>query len=132
MKQHQEGTLPSGNEIFVFGSNLAGRHGAGAALIAMRRYDAQYGVGEGITGNSYGIPTKDAYFNVLSLETIENNVSRFLEYAIQHPEKEFFVTGIGCGFAGYTANQIAPFFKDAPNNVSIPDIFYSVINGIDL
>lgn len=132
MKQHQEGTLPSNNEIFVFGSNLAGRHGAGAALIAMRRYAAEYGVGQGITGRSYGIPTKDEYFNVLSLESINLNVSRFLEYAKQNPDTEFFVTGIGCGYAGYTADQIAPFFESAPDNVSIPDIFYNVINGIDL
>lgn len=124
---HKEGTLPTDGEIFVFGSNLAGRHGAGAAKIALAKYGAIYGVGTGLQGHSYGIPTKDEEFNVRSLEEIQESVKEFLTFTVSNLDKIFFVTGIGCGFAGYWATQIAPFFKDAGENVSIPDIFHNVI-----
>ena len=126
-KVHKEGTLPTNGEVFVFGSNLAGRHGAGAAKIAIVRYGAIYGIGTGIQGQSYGLPTKDEEFNVRSLEEIQVSVEEFLQYASDTPGKVFFVSGIGCGYAGYCATQIAPFFKDAGENVSLPDIFHNVI-----
>lgn len=107
--------------IFVFGSNLAGRHGKGAALYARNIHKAQYGVGEGPTGNAYAIPTKDEYIRTLPLSRIAVYVSEFLEYARTHSELEFEVTKIGCGLAGYKEHQIAPLFKGAPNNCHLPD-----------
>lgn len=106
--------------IFVFGSNLAGRHGKGAALYARQHHGAIYGQGIGRQGNSYAIPTKDYYLNTLPLEEIERYVRYFLIYAEQHPELTFQVTRIGCGLAGYSNHQIAPFFKDAPSSCILP------------
>lgn len=108
------------NNIFVFGSNLAGRHGKGAALTARIDWGAEYGVGEGPTGNAYAIPTKDYSLNVRSLECISLSVHKFISYAKQHPELEFYVTKIGCGLAGYKEEQIAHMFKYAPNNCKLP------------
>lgn len=102
--------------IFVFGSNLAGRHGKGAALEARTQWGAQYGVGRGRTGDAYAIPTKDANLQTLPLESIYVSVKEFLEYARYHEELKFLVTPIGCGLAGYTHEQIAPMFRGAPAN----------------
>ena len=106
--------------IFVFGSNLAGRHGKGAALTAKNSFGAQYGVGEGRTGNAYAIPTKDKALIPRSLPKIEQSVIKFLEYARSNPELAFRVTKIGCGLAGYSEQQIKPMFKDAPSNCQLP------------
>lgn len=114
--------------IFVFGSNLAGRHGKGAALFASRERGAQRGVGEGRTGNSYAIPTKDAALRTLPLEAIKDSVRTFLEYARQMKEYDFEVTAIGCGLAGYSPKQIAPFFMDAPENCELPEQFIEVLS----
>ena len=108
------------NTIFVFGSNLAGRHGKGAALTARLYHGAIYGQGNGKQGNSYAIPTKDIYLRSLPLDTIQFYVEIFINYAKQHPELTFFVTRIGCGLAGYTDTQIAPMFKNAPSNCELP------------
>ena len=108
-------------KIFVFGSNLAGRHGKGAALCARRHHGAEYGVGVGRTGNSYAIPTKDRNLKPLPLSTIGAFVRNFLEYAALHPELTFEVTRVGCGLAGYLDSDIAPFFKNAPRNCELPD-----------
>lgn len=102
--------------IFVFGSNLAGRHGKGAALYAHDAYGAKYGVGMGRTGQAYAIPTKDVRLEPLALEYIYHQVKEFLEYARHYKDEVFFVTRIGCGLAGYTDEQIAPFFRGAPEN----------------
>jgi len=102
--------------IFVFGSNLGGHHGAGAARVALLKHGAVYGLGVGPSGNSYAIPTKDERIESLPVERIAGYVDGFLEYAASHPEKEFQVTQIGCGLAGFTPDQIAPLFKDAPAN----------------
>lgn len=107
-------------EIFVFGSNLAGRHGKGAALFAREHYDAKYGIGVGPTGRAYAIPTKGKVLEVLELDRIQKYVSEFLKYAEDHPELTFLVTRIGCGLAGYKDFQIAPMFKDAPANCKLP------------
>jgi len=96
--------------IFVFGSNLAGRHGRGAAKTALDHYRAKWGQGEGPQGASYGIPTKDDRLNVLHLDEIEIFVARFLRYAERYPTYDFQVTRIGCGLAGYRDAQIAPLF----------------------
>lgn len=108
------------DKVFVFGSNEAGRHGAGAALFAKRNRGAINGFGAGPMGNSYAIPTKDAELNTLPLDIIEIYVSSFLTYARNNPEAQFQVTSIGCGLAGYKATDIQPFFKHAPSNCELP------------
>lgn len=109
------------SKVFVFGSNLAGRHGAGAAKFALQHHGAIYGKGEGRQGNSYGIPTKDGNIKTLPLEEVKKGVDRFLDYAVENPHVTFQVTKIGCGLAGYTEDQIAPMFAGAPGNCEIPE-----------
>jgi hypothetical protein len=109
--------------VFVFGSNLAGRHGAGSAKTARAVYGAQYGVGVGPTGSSYAIPTKDAHLKVLPLDQIAGHVKAFIEYARLHEELSFDVVAIGCGLAGFRPKQIAPMFEGAPDNVHLPEEF---------
>jgi len=109
------------NMIFVFGSNLAGRHGKGAALHALKYCKAVYGQGVGIQGDSYAIPTKDEYIRTLPLDRITLYVKEFKEFASQHPEMTFNVTKIGCGLAGYTETDISPLFKGSPTNCILPD-----------
>ena len=106
--------------IFVFGSNLAGRHGRGSALEAASYYGAQYGVGVGRTGNAYAIPTKDEKLNRLPLHEIRRHVREFKKYAAQHKELTFRVVKIGCGLAGYEEYQIRPLFKYTPANCILP------------
>lgn len=106
--------------IFVFGSNLAGRHGKGAALTARQEWGAEYGVGIGRTGDSYAIPTKGYRLEVLPYFIIKQHVDDFILYAYNHPELEFFVTRVGCGLAGYKDHEIAPLFKNAPTNCTLP------------
>ena len=98
--------------IFVFGSNLAGIHGAGAAKIARFEYGAKLGVGMGQTGRAYAIPTKDEYLEVLEKDIIEYYAQRFVKQT-QSGERQYFVTAVGCGLAGYTPQEMAPFFKGA-------------------
>ncbi len=102
------------NEIFVFGSNLAGAHGGGAARLAYNRFGAVWGQGVGMQGQCYAIPTMQG-----GVETIKPYVDQFIEFASSHPELKFFVTRIGCGIAGFTADEIAPLFVDA---IDIPNI----------
>ncbi len=120
------------NEIFVFGSNLAGRHGRGAALTALRKFGAKNGQGIGLMGKSYGIPTKDRNLKVLSLDRIEIHIKNFLKFANNHPELIFLLTEIGCGLAGYKPKQIAPlFFKyDISSNVKFPDSFIKIYRDL--
>lgn len=114
--------------IFVFGSNLKGIHGKGAAYTAKMRYGAIQGVGHGIQGDSYAIPTKNAPYSTLNLQTIDKYVQIFKEFAKEHPEMVFNVTRIGCGLAGYQDESIAPMFKGAPENCLLPP-GWRAING---
>ena len=109
--------------IFVFGSNLAGRHGAGAAKWAYENKGAIYGQGVGMMGDAYAIPTKDENIQTLSLDRIKVFVNYFLEYAKNHPHLKFQLTPIGCGLAGYKPFQIGPMFKGVSENVIVPDEF---------
>lgn len=103
--------------IFVFGSNLSGVHGAGAARTALKEHGAVTGVPFGRTGNSYAIPTKNKTIEyTLHLDVIKSYVEAFIEYAQEHPELKFKVTRIGCGLAGLQDADIAPMFKAAPMN----------------
>ncbi|MEH2890145.1 hypothetical protein V7T85_01135 [Segatella copri] len=112
------------NEIFVFGSNLAGMHGGGAARIARLHFGAVMGKGVGLQGQSYAIPTMQG-----GVETIRPYVEEFLDFANRHPEKHFLVTPIGCGIAGFEAEDIAPLFEKAKEmkNISLPESFWEVI-----
>jgi hypothetical protein len=118
----------SEDSIFVFGSNLAGRHGKGAALHALKNHGAIYGRGVGLQGDSYAIPTKDEFLVPLTLEHIYNYVIEFLSFAASHPWLTFNVTAIGCGLAGYKPAQIAPMFFHATENVLLPELFKEVLN----
>ena len=110
------------NEIFVFGSNLAGAHGGGAAWLAYQRFGAIWGQGVGLQGKSYAIPTMQG-----GVETIKPYVDEFIGFARQHPELRFLVTRIGCGIAGFEPEEIAPLFADAIDmeNVILPADFVS-------
>ena len=113
-------SLPEGH-YFVFGSNEAGRHGKGAALCAKQYFGAVYGQGHGEQGRSYAVATKDASLRSLPLDMIAENVRVFMQHAINHPHKQFAVSRVGCGLAGYRDEQIAPMFKGSPSNVYFLD-----------
>jgi hypothetical protein len=114
----------SPGEVFVFGSNLAGHHGGGAARAALDKFGAIYGQGTGIQGQSYAIPTMQG-----GVETIAPYVDEFISYAKDHPEKFFYVTRIGCGIAGFRDEEIAPLFREALEleNVCLPETFVRVL-----
>lgn len=112
-------------KIFVFGSNLAGRHGAGAALYAAQRYGAIYGVGRGRTGAAYALPTKreipgTKILTPLTLDEINFYVKELISYARENPDLTFEITRVACGRAGYSEYDIAPFFLNAPPNCTLP------------
>lgn len=111
------------NIIYVFGSNEAGIHGAGAAKIANIHHGAVYGVGVGMSGLSYAIPTKNKKIEPLHLSIIENYVDDFLDFARMNRNDLFYLTPIGCGLAGFSVKDIAPMFIDAPVNVILPKPF---------
>jgi len=111
------------NDVFVFGSNLAGIHGAGAAKQALR-WGAVRGVGEGLMGRTYALPTKDARLVTLPLPRIAERIATFLLVAASYRHRRFLVTAIGCGLAGYQPHQIAPLFgQRPPENVLLPEVF---------
>ena len=120
-------TILKENQVFVFGSNLAGRHGRGAALTAVRRFGAIYGQGEGLQGRSYGIPTKDRLIRVLPITSIKIHIERFIKFAKDNPQKQFILTPVGCGLAGFHPKVIAPMFKAYSNNIILPECFKKVL-----
>lgn len=113
------------NEIFVFGSNTDGMHTGGAAAMASEFFGAKYGVSEGITGNTYALPTID-FCNPYEIKDIENNVNKFIKYAKEHPHQIFLVTEIGCGIARWEIKKIAPLFNKAIfiKNIHLPYKFW--------
>jgi len=110
--------------VFVFGSNLAGIHGAGAARLAFDRFGAVWGVGIGHQGKTYALPTKDKEIKTLPIDEIKKYVDDFLNYAEDHPEFTFLVTKVGCGLAGWSVEDIAPLFSETSENVILPKEFY--------
>jgi hypothetical protein len=115
-------------EIFVFGSNESGRHGKGAAKTAMK-WGAVYGQAYGLQGRTFGIPTVDASISTkLKIERVKYYVDKFYDFAKNHKELKFLVTEIGCGLAGFTAEEIAPLFKDCAKleNVYLPRRFWEI------
>ena len=113
-------------QIFVFGSNLQGFHGGGAARLAFDKWDAVWGQGVGLQGSTYAIPTMQG-----GVETIRPYVDDFIRFAESHPEMTFLVTEVGCGIAGFTPSQIAPLFAAAlpVENICLPKRFWTVLNG---
>ena len=113
------------NEVFVFGSNLQGHHNGGAARTALEKFGAQYGVGVGLQGQSYAIPTMQG-----GVETIKPYVEEFTEFARKNQQLKFFVTRIGCGIAGFKDEEIAPLFRQAMNlpNVLLPGSFVKILS----
>ena len=116
-------TLQDG-EVFVFGSNIHGMHGGGAAAVAYRNFGAVWGQGVGLQGQSYAIPTMEG-----GVDYVAGYVNDFIAFAKAHPELFFWVTKIGCGIAGFTEEEIAPLFKDAADleNVALPAEFREII-----
>ncbi len=130
-KFHADNTIPSGDWIWVFASNEAGKHGKGQARIARVNFRAEFGVGRGPTGHAYAIATHDRHLELLPLAAIENSIGDFLSYARIHSELNFFVTRVACkgssggangsSEVGYSNDQIGPLFARAPENCSLPD-----------
>lgn len=114
-------------DIFVFGSNLAGRHGKGAAKYAYDYYGAVYGIGSGAQGFAYAIPTKDLQLKTLPLDIIKGYVDEFIAFATIRPAQRFIVTRIGCGLAGYRDSDIVPMFHDAPPNCALPTEWLDIL-----
>lgn len=112
------------NEIFVFGSNLQGMHGGGAARFAVENFGAVWGQGVGLQGQSYAIPTMHG-----GVDVIKSYVDEFIQFAKEHPDMRFLVTPIGCGIAGFKSEDIAPLFADAiaVENISLPQSFWDII-----
>lgn len=111
------------NQIFVFGSNLAGKHNGGGAKIALQKFGAIYGEGVGFQGQSYAIPTLDANFQKIDLTEIRFYIDIFFQFAYNHPQYEFLVTKIGCGIAGYDISEIAPLLLNPFKNIVLPKEF---------
>ena len=113
------------NEVFVFGSNLGGFHGGGAARVAMESFGAVWGQGVGLQGQSYAIPTMHG-----GVDVIKPYVDEFIAFAREHRDLKFLVTPIGCGIAGFTVEEIAPLFADAidDENIILPEDFVKEIN----
>lgn len=117
-------TTLADDEVFVFGSNLEGLHGGGAALLAYERFGAVWGQGTGLQGKSYGIPTMHG-----GIDVIAPYVDEFIAFAREHRGLKFLVTEIGCGIAGFTVEEMAPLFKDAidEENIYLPQRFIKIL-----
>jgi len=118
-------------EVFVFGSNESGIHGAGAAKLAFDKFGAVWGIGVGHEGKTYAIPTKDYNIKTLDFEEINDYVKEFLIYAEKNSYFTFLVTEIGCGLAGYDPKDIAPLFRGYPLNVILPKKFVDILRNHD-
>jgi len=125
---HKDGTQPKNGEIFVFGSNLAGRHGAGAARAAREKFGAVMRVGFGPMfgksddmGSSFAIPTKGWMIDTMELKDIKTFIKQFVAYTNIAQDREFFVTRVGCVLAGHKDSDIAPMFKGCNLNCNFPE-----------
>lgn len=116
-------TLKS-NEIFVFGSNSLGNHAGGAAKLAKDKFKAEEGIAKGATGQCYAIDTMSG------IDIIKEQVQPFFDHVIVYPQNIYLVTEIGCGIAGYSPEQIAPLFKNAPENIFLPESFWMILNTV--
>jgi len=138
---HKDGSLPQRSDtIIVFGSNKAGRHGAGSALIAKQKFGAIYGNGYGLQGRSYAVPTKDGRPDTpnlrdpaatLPLPEIKQYIEQFIQYAKDHRDNRFFVFRLGCQLAIHKDADIAPMFANSPLNCSFPEEWASYLQYKD-
>lgn len=126
---HKDGALPDGPAVFAFGSNALGIHAGGAARVALRLFGAVEGQATGRQGDSYAIVTADRYGDPVPLAQLAHQVERFLCYATLYAHERFFVTRVGCGIVGYDDAQVAPLFKGAPSNCSLPEPWRKWIEG---
>lgn len=118
------------DQVFVFGSNLAGLHRGGAAKTAKENFGALQGVGRGWSGQSFAIPTLNEHFQPMPLSQIEYYLQDFKLYTRNHPKITYFITAIGCGGAGYHPKDIAPLFKDISDNVILPIRFQQYLESL--
>ena len=114
------------NEIFVFGSNTKGLHAGGAAYYANRFFGAVWGVSDGVTGNTYAIPTCTPEIEKVGVNELKSSIDRFIQYATENPALNFLVTPIGCGIAGWSVDEVEPMFESAKSlpNVLLPESFW--------
>lgn len=108
------------NQIFVFGSNLAGNHAGGAARQAHEQFGAEMGVGEGMTGQSYAFPTLDEHFQKVSNTVLKAARLKLYKTARMHSDREFLLTKVGCGIAGHSEERMKKLFANAPSNIIKP------------
>lgn len=108
------------NEIFIFGSNLAGEHAGGAAKIAHEKFGAEWGIGEGLSGQTYAYPTLERDYHKRGVRGLEAARDRLAATARALPEKTFLLTKVGCGIAGYDEDEIKALFSDMPSNIVKP------------
>lgn len=118
---HKDNTIPEKGWIFVFGSNLGGRHGKGAAVVARKNFGAEFGRGHGRTGDTYAIPIKTRQLDTLNINTVTEMIEEFVAYSRTHPELKFFVVRVGCGLGNYKDEQIAPLFRECGENCSFAE-----------
>lgn len=128
---HRDGAKPFGaTDIFVFGSNLSGIHGAGAARAAFETYGAVWGQGTGLHGRSYALPTKDEHIITLGVKDVARHVDEFKAFAAANPAMRFFMTRVGCGLAGYRDDEIAPMFVGSSTNISFPETWKAYLDPV--
>lgn len=113
--------------VMVFGSNLAGRHGLGSAVSAKKYFGARYGAGDGFSGRSYGIPTKDEHIKTRSLEAVTNSIYSFTAFSSLYRRYTFLITRVGCGLAGFHDEDIAPLFAGVGDNCILPTQWREII-----
>ena len=112
---------PADQRVFVFGSNLLGIHGGGAARYAVTKLGAADGIGEGPTGRTYALPTCSRPGVPMTIESVRIHVQHFLAHAARTPDTRYYVSAVGCGIAGFTEGEVAPMFAGAPDNCDLPD-----------
>ena len=111
------------DQVFVFGSDLAGEHRGRAAQTALQKFGALYGVGRGWSGQSFAIPTRNAHNQNMPISQIAHYIDDFKTYTLNHPKQTYFVTAVGCGTTGFAISEIAPLFQGISNNVILPQRF---------
>ena len=131
---HVDGTIPKDDSIFVFGSNIQGIHGAGAAKMAREHFGAKLRMADGLCGQSYAIPTRDMvaknHFENLKLSIIKINIEKFITFANDNERMSFYLTRVACGLAGYHDSVIAPLFSGCRTNCSFPQNWKIFLDGM--
>jgi hypothetical protein len=110
-------------EVFVFGSNLAGNHSGGTAKLALDKFGAEEGNGEGLQGQSYAFPTLTKKMEKRTEKNLKKSVDKLIGCANDNTTKIFLVTKIGCGIAGYKEEEMKMLFdrNDVSANIVLPE-----------